>query len=319
MKLLKKITLILSMFVFAVQVLPVHATGGVQNGLIETSKVQQIYSGSSTTRKGGWLDEIDASVVDTGSAITQLHSGTIDIYSYGLAASQLPDITSAGLSYSESKSIMYEIMYNPATFTDTDTLNPFTDKKIREATNYLYDRNYINQEVYAGASLLKYFALTTGFPDYNRLGGVATALEAQYAYNPDKAMSIITTEMGILGATLGAGGKWQFKGNPVVLKFLIRNDGDGTRLPMGDYVADQLEWVGFTVDRQYKKSSEAAPIWQGDPTTGAWNMYTAAWGNSGFMREEWAFFQNFYAADSAYIRKILQIARFISRPIPGIF
>src|SRR5512145_2643506 len=36
-------------------------------------------------RHGGWLDEIDVSVVDGESAISQLQAGAIDLYSYGLA------------------------------------------------------------------------------------------------------------------------------------------------------------------------------------------------------------------------------------------
>ncbi len=250
------------------------------------------------SRMGGWLDQVVFSVVDASSAITQLQAGAIDIYAGGLAAAQFPNITAAGLSYAESAGLQYYIMYNPATFTDTKVLNPFSDKKIREATNYLYDRNYINQEVYAGANLVKFFAITTQFPAYTNIADVAAGLESQYAYNPDKAKSIIATEMATLGATLGADGKFQFNGKPVTLNFLIRTDSDKTRKPIGDYVATQLESVGFTVNREYKKSSEASPIWQGDPTAGAWNIYTAAYSATVIDREEKINFQEFFAPDS---------------------
>ncbi len=92
-----------------------------------------------------------------------------------------------------------------------------------------------------------------------------------------------------MGATLGSDGKWQFNGAPVTLTFLIRSDGDGTRQPIGDYVSNQLESVGFTVDRQYKTSSEAFPIWQGTAAAdGQWHMYTAGYGVSGLgsLRDE---------------------------------
>jgi peptide/nickel transport system substrate-binding protein len=247
---------------------------------------------------GAWLDQVIFSVVDQSSAITQLQANAIDIYAGGLAAAEFPNITKAGLNYAESSGLQYSIMYNPATFTDTNVLNPFSDKKIREATNYLYDRNYINQEVYAGANLAKYFSITTQFPAYANNAAVAAGLEAQYAYNADKAKSIIADEMKTLGATAGADGKFQFKGKPVTLKFLIRTDSDGTRKPIGDYVATQLESVGFTVDRQYKKSSEASPIWQGDPLTGAWNLYTAAYSATAIDREEKNSFQQYYSPAS---------------------
>ncbi|MGB8213238.1 MAG: ABC transporter substrate-binding protein [Anaerolineales bacterium] len=249
-------------------------------------------------RNGGWLDQVVFSVVDKASAVTQISAGAIDIYAGGLAAADFPTIKSANLAYAESNGLQYSIMYNPVTFTDKTVLNPFSDKKIREATNYLYDRNYINQEVYAGANLPMFFAITPQFPAYARVADVAAGLEAQYAYNPDKAKSIIATEMASLGATTDANGKFQYKGKPVTLNFLIRTDSDGTRKPIGDYVATQLASVGFTVNSEYKKSSEASPIWQGDPTTGAWNLYTAAYSATVIDREERVNFQEYYAPDS---------------------
>ena len=240
-----------------------------------------------TTRHGGWLDEIDYSVVGADSAISQVQAGAIDLYSFNLASTELAALKTAGVSYSQSYGGYYDIMFNPAVFKDTNVLNPFSDRKIREAMNWLIDRNYINQEIYGGGSLPKFFAITTNLVDYTGVVDTARALETKYAYNLDKAKEVISAEMTTLGATAGADGKWQFNGKPVTLIFLIRSDGDGTRKPMGDYVPNQLESVGFTVDRQYKKSSEASPIWIGsDPVDGKWNLYTAGWLSSGLTRDE---------------------------------
>jgi hypothetical protein len=41
--------------------------------------------------------------------------------------------------------------------------------------------------------------------------------------------------------------------------FLIRTEDE--RKLIGDYVANQLEALGFAVDRQYKTRTEASPIW----------------------------------------------------------
>ena len=49
-----------------------------------------------TTRHGGWLDEIDYSVVSADSAITQLKAGAIDLYATGLASADLTSIKDAG-------------------------------------------------------------------------------------------------------------------------------------------------------------------------------------------------------------------------------
>src|SRR5215216_867159 len=240
-----------------------------------------------TTRKGGWLDEIVFSVVSSDSAVTQIEAGAIDIYAGGLASAEFPTITAAGLNYSTSNGLYYDQLYNPAVCTNTAQFNPFSNRKIREATNWLYDRNYINQEVYAGGGLVKFFPIQTNGPDYADLADVARALESKYAYSLEKAQEAITTEMEGMGATLGADGKWEVNGTPVTLIHLIRTDSDGTRQPIGDYVSTQLEAAGFTVDRQYKLSSEAGPIWIGtDPVECQWHVYTAAWSSTAIDRDE---------------------------------
>jgi peptide/nickel transport system substrate-binding protein len=241
----------------------------------------------TTDRHGGWLDEIDISVVDGASAISQIQADAIDFYSFALASDSYPAIQEAGLSTTRSVGGYYGISLNPAVFTDTTVLNPFSNRKIREALNWLIDRNYINQEIYAGGSLPKLLPLTTPLAEYTNLIDKARELEAKYAYNPEKAKEVIDAEMPGMGAELGSDGKWQFNGEPVVLSFMIRPDGDGTRKPMGDYVANQLETVGFTVDRQYKTSSEAFPIWLGTAgADGQWMLYTAGYTPGGFPRDE---------------------------------
>jgi peptide/nickel transport system substrate-binding protein len=191
----------------------------------------------------------------------------------------------------------YGISLNPAVFTDTTVLNPFSNRKIREAMNWLSDRNYINQEVFAGGSLTKLLPVTTQLVEYTNLIDTARALESKYAYNLDKAKEVIDAEMEGLGAEPGSDGKWQYNGKPVTLIFLIRPDGDGTRKPIGDYVANQLESIGFTVDRQYKTSSEAFPIWLGTTAAdGQWSLYTAGYNPSGLgtLRDESANIQQSY-------------------------
>jgi peptide/nickel transport system substrate-binding protein len=249
--------------------------------------------------KGGYLDQINVQVVGADQAISQIQAGAIDLFSFNMASADFPAIKDSGLSYTSSYGGNYAIMLNPAKFKDESMLNPFSDRKIREAVNWLIDRNYVNQEIYAGGSLPKFFTLTTQLVDYTGLVDTARALETKYAYNIDKAKEIIAAEMTTLGATAGADGKFQYKDKPVSLEFLIRSDGDGTRKPLGDYVAGQLEKVGFTVVRDYKKSSEASPIWIGsDPVDGKWNVYTAGWISPGLTRDERAQFQQMYLPSS---------------------
>jgi peptide/nickel transport system substrate-binding protein len=81
-------------------------------------------------------------------------------------------------------------------------------------------------------------------------------------------------------------------GERVTVKLLIRNNDN--RLYIGDYVGDQLEALGFKVVRQYGTGTQLAPIWQGDPHLGLWNVYTAAWISTAVSRDEGANFGFFY-------------------------
>jgi peptide/nickel transport system substrate-binding protein len=252
-----------------------------------------------TERHGGWLDEIVFSAVSSDTAVSQLQAGAIDFYSFNLSSNSLQEIKDAGLNYTQSYGGNYGISLNPAVFDDTARLNPFSNRKIREALNWLIDRDYVNQEIYGGGSLPKLLPITTQLVEYTNLIETARALETKYAFDLERAREQVAAEMEALGATLGADGKWQFNGEPVTLIFLIRSDGDGTRQPMGDYVSNQLEEVGFTVDRQYKTSSEAFPIWLGSVASeGQWHLYTAGYLPSGLTRDERGNIQQYYLPTS---------------------
>lgn len=258
---------------------------------------------AQSTRHGGWLDEIDYSVVDGQSAITQIQADAINLFSYGLASDKLADIKKADLCYTQSYGTYYSLLFNPygnAKHEYADgRLNPFSNRKIREATNWAVDRNYINQEIYAGGALPKLFPLTTQLVDYTDLIAEARGLEAKYAYNLDKAKEIVDTEMTAMGAKKGADGKWEYNGKPVKITFLIRNDGDGTRLQLGNYFGTQLEAMGFAVEHKEGKSSDLSPLWIGsDPKEGQWDIYTGGWGSNGLNRDERTIFREMYLPNS---------------------
>ena len=250
-----------------------------------------------TKRHGGWLDEVIMSLVSANSAVTQIDAGVIDIYASNLSTPQdLAAIEEAGLLRSEQFGMYYELTFNPAgpTFEATGKLNPFHNKKIREAMNWLVDRDYINQEVYGGSGVPKFTSIVSGFPDYARNVEIIRALESKYQYDFERAQVVITAEMEAMGATM-TDGKWTYEGEQVELIFLIRNDSDGTRVSIGDYVSNQLEDIGFAVDRQYKTSSEASAVWfAGDVNDGLWHLYTGAWGSGAISRDDAMDFLFFY-------------------------
>jgi len=246
---------------------------------------------------GGYMDQIVFTSIDQAEvAVKQIQAGKIDVYAYTVAKPAVFEEVKAdaNLSYSMSYGSYNELTFNPVgpEFTD-GRLNPFSSPKIREAMNWLIDRNYIVQEIFGGLAKPKFTLLISAFADYARYVDVARELEAFYAYDPAKAKEAVTAEMTTLGATLGADGKWMYKDAPVTIIILIRTE-DNRRL-IGDYFATQLESIGFTADRQYKTRSEASPIWvRSDPAEGKFSVYTGGWINTAISRDQGTDFSFYY-------------------------
>jgi peptide/nickel transport system substrate-binding protein len=249
-----------------------------------------------SNRTGGWADSIVFTVQNSAeAAVKQLDAGEIDAYAYTVANPSLFKTVQGdqALTFSNAFGSMDEITYNVAVFKDENRLNPFSNAKIREATNWLYDRNYIVQEIFQGLGNLKFTTLSTAFADYARYADLAATIENKYAFNEEKAKQIIGDEMKGMGATAGSDGKWTFKDKPVVLDFLIRTEDE--RKQIGDYAAGQLEKAGFTVNRLYKTRSEASPLWvQSDPTDAKWTLYTGGWINTAISRDDGSNFSFYY-------------------------
>jgi hypothetical protein len=248
-------------------------------------------------RNGAWVDTVVFTSIDQADqAVAQLKSGNIDVYAYsvsdpGIFTNVAED---ANLTSSTAFGSYTELTFNPSgpEFLD-GRLNPFSVAKIREAMNYAIDRNNIVQNIYGGLAKVKFTTLNSAFPDYVRYVDVAREIEAKYAYNIDTAQEIIDAEMETLGATRGTDGKWQYKGSPVVIILIIRTEDERTQI--GDYVANQLEALGFTTDRQYKTRTEASPIWNGsNPAEGKMHIYTGGWITTAISRDDGSNFGYFY-------------------------
>ncbi len=250
---------------------------------------------SPEERTGAWVDQVVFSQLESGEqAIPRLEAGDIDIYGSGLSDPEVfaqvkdnPDLT-----YVESFGIYTELTFNPVLNFNDGRLNPFGDPQIREAINWAVDRDYIVQEIYGGLATAKYLPITSAFPDYARYVDKVRALEAKYAYDLEKARQVITERMEALGAEM-VDGKWTYNGEPITIIFLIRTEDERTQI--GDYVANQLEELGFTVDRQYKNRTEASPIWySSEPAEGQWHVYTGGWITTAVDRDQGGNFAFFY-------------------------
>lgn len=244
----------------------------------------------------GLVDEIV--VVEEPSqdaAVTRLSVGEVDVFANSVSDPEVfQSIQAAGLNYAQAFGNYSELTFNPAgpVFEGSGKLNPFAVPAVREAMNWLIDRNYIVEELYGGLAVPRYLAITRAFPDYARLVDVARQLELKYAYNPDKAREVITAEMEKLGAEQ-VDGQWQYNGEPVEIIVLIRTE--DVRNAIGDYVANLLEDLGFQVTRDYKAAADASPIWiRGNPGDGQFHIYTGGWVTTAVSRDQAGNFDYFY-------------------------
>lgn len=229
--------------------------------------------------KGANVDEVVFfEEPDSAKAVSMIEAGDMSLYGFAISDpkiyAKLKDSKNA--AFDPSYGNTSELTFNPAgpTFKN-GKLNPFSVAAIREAMNWLIDRNYIVKEIYGGLAIPMFTTINPVFPDYARLADVGRAIEIRYAFDPKKAKEVIDAEMKKLGAEL-TGGVWTFKGEPVTIIFIIRTEDE--RRQIADYVSKQLEDIGFKVDRQYKTAAEATPLWiSADPADGKMHIYTGGW------------------------------------------
>ena len=245
---------------------------------------------------GPWVDEVVFfAESDRAKAVDMLSKGDMHLYFIDVSDPQIFQKAKAdpNINYKFAYGLYYELTFNPVgpVFKNGE-FNPFFDPKIREAMNYIVDREYIANEIMQGLAAPKIVPITHASVDYARFIDVIKALELKYKYNFEKGKEIIFKEMLKLGAEY-KNGKWYYKGKPVVIHFIIRTE--DKRKEIGDYVASQLEKLGFTVDRMYKTSRQASPLWLfGNPADGKWHLYTGGWIQTAVSRDDADVFAFFY-------------------------
>ncbi|MCY4117677.1 MAG: ABC transporter substrate-binding protein [Caldilineaceae bacterium] len=270
-----------------------------EEAVAEEEKAEEEAPAMMSERTGAWVDEVIAVEEPTAAAaVTRMDIGELDAYAFSVSDAEVFATVQGmdSLTYSNSFGVYAELTFNPAgpVFSATEKLNPFAVPRIREAMNYLVDRDFISQEIYGGLASPRYMAITNAFPDYARLVDIVRKLELKYAHNPDRAAEIITEEMEALGAEM-VDGLWHYEDEPVEVIFLIRTEDE--RKEIGDYVSTMLEDLGFTVIRDYKTAAEASPIWiGGDPNDGQFHIYTGGWITTAISRDQAGNFDFFYTS-----------------------
>ena len=241
---------------------------------------------------GPWVDGILISRgTSAAAAVRELEAGDIDIW-WTIPITD-PGIYSRivehpGIRYDISYGSYTELMFNVAgPYFHDGRLNPFSDAEIREAFNWLVDRDYVVGELLGGMGTPIYALEGMAFTEYARYPDIFEAIEDYYAHDPDRAKNIIHDRMLAMGAEL-EGQTWRYNGDEITINFIIRTDLFPPLYPAGgDYLADLMEWVGFKVDRMYLPLSAASSIWMlDDPFTGTYNAVVAGWALPALPRDQ---------------------------------
>ena len=116
---------------------------------------------TGAAHQGAWLDEVVfREEGDPAKAIDMMEAGEIQVYALGLNDPELyrKILSSRALQLEISYGSNTELTFNPTgpTFAKTGELNPFHVPAIREAINWLIDRDHIVEEIYGGLAIPKY-------------------------------------------------------------------------------------------------------------------------------------------------------------------
>lgn len=228
--------------------------------------------------KGLWPDEmVFFEETDQSKVLAMMQTGDAHLYGNGFVADLYQEILDSGLPWTFSYGSFNVLLLNPAGdpfFTD-GRFNPFGLQQVREGMTYLIDRDFIVEEINKGLAVYRVTMLDPNFPPYSQAIETARAIELKYAYNPTKGEQMVTDALTDFGCEK-VDGKWMYDGDAVEIVGIIRTEDE--RKVYGDYYAGVLEGLGFTVDRQFRTSAEASPIWLlSDPAEGQWNYYTGGW------------------------------------------
>jgi peptide/nickel transport system substrate-binding protein len=248
--------------------------------IILVISIVPIMYNESFAEKNTFFDSVKfIQYLDENTALEEVKNGNLDTYYYTISPDRLENYQDKkGLQVFDSTGGSYSILINPA---ESDEYNPFSNKDIRFALNYLVDRKLIVNELMGGygSPIISYYSPSD--PEYLT---VIEQLETfNFEYNPAFANEIISRALNEEGANKNEN-KWQMNGNPIEVIIFIRSD-DPVRKSIGEILAIELEKVGFVVKKDFGDLNKAFVVVYGsNPSDVKWSLYTEGWSRSAFVK-----------------------------------
>jgi peptide/nickel transport system substrate-binding protein len=245
-------------------------------GTISTARAQAPVTGP-------YVDQLTFfATTDSSKALGDVSAGLTDIYLWRVpVALRAKAAADPNVQTVTGFGGYLSLVLNPA---PTKAFNPFSIKAVRQAMQYLIDRDYIVNVIHEGDASPKILCYGRYDADYAYVADIAEALLTKYAYSFDQANTTVTSALIAAGATRGADGKWSMNGSPITINGFIRID-DPIRKSIGDLLAADLTKLGFTVNYIYGDLTKAYDVVYGsDPMDGDWSFYTEGWRASALIK-----------------------------------
>ena len=237
-----------------------------------------------SSQKGAYADNLQfIQYLDGNIALHDIQAGNLDTYFFRIPLETVASISKdPNVKIYEKNAGSFAFLLNPAPSKNPNILNPFQFKEIRFAVNYLINREFVVDEILNGYGSVQIDPFGISSPEYEALIPVIESYN--FKYNPSLAKGIIEKSLISHGATK-LDGKWTYNGSPISIKLMIRSD-DLPRKSMGEMLANELEKIGFTVQRDYGDLNKANLVVYGkDPQELSWQVYTEGFGGtSQFVR-----------------------------------
>ncbi len=200
----------------------------------------------------------------------------MDLYLFGLKTEAAQDLRGTeGVELIDAPATTVSLILNPADAREGE-LNPFSILEVRQAMQYLVNRESIAQDIYRGAGQPMLTHVGPSDPDF--LTVYAIDRGSGISYDPELGRDLIAQAMTDNGAEL-VDGTWHFQGQPIRIKLVGRVEDE--RRDIADLVRAELEAAGFEVAITYDQFAPAVQkVYSTDPAAFEWHIYTEGWGRS---------------------------------------
>jgi peptide/nickel transport system substrate-binding protein len=216
------------------------------------------------------------SAFNVDQAPQNIQHGDMDLYLFGLKTAGAKSLDGdQNVRLIQAPASTLALILNPAPAPQGD-LNPFSIPQVRQAMQYLVDRDFIANDIYQGRAL----PMTTSVSplDYDAITIFPITAANQITHDAEFAKQTITTAMQGAGAQL-SNNVWSIGGKPISIKLVIRVEDE--RRDIGDTVRAALEDAGFQVQPLYQQFGPATlAVYSSDPVTFQWHAYTEGWSRS---------------------------------------